>query len=96
MIRSSQKRQFAESVGMFLLGVTIGILPLSLGAALKTMGVRLHPYGMHPNTHGFAPGLFESNIRPKKKKRHPKDVSSFSGVDNGIRTHDLQSHNLTR
>ena len=67
----------------------------------------LHPYRMHLTNHGFSPGMFftppavgsaSSNpiITQKKKKRHPKDVSSFSGVDNGIRTHDLQSHNLTR
>ena len=26
----------------------------------------------------------------------PKGIGIFYGVDNGIRTHDLQSHNLTR
>ena len=37
--------------------------------------------------------LFESHL--PHKKEHPLGVL-FYGVDNGIRTHDLQSHNLTR
>ena len=31
-----------------------------------------------------------------KKNLIRKDEVSFYGVDNGIRTHDRQSHNLTR
>ena len=42
-------------------------------------------------------GFYLSNpISTQKKRDTQKGVSSFSGVDNGIRTHDLQSHNLTR
>ena len=32
----------------------------------------------------------------EKKKHSEWSASFFHGVDNGIRTHDLQSHNLTR
>ena len=39
--------------------------------------------------------LVESPIHPIKKPE-AKASGFFYGVDNGIRTHDLQSHNLTR
>ena len=42
----------------------------------------------------FLHGL--SNPIIHKNNRHPKGTGCFYGVDNGIRTHDLQSHNLTR
>ena len=41
-------------------------------------------------------GPLSSNPIIDKKNRYPKGTGSFYGVDNGIRTHDLQSHNLTR
>ena len=37
-----------------------------------------------------------SNPIIAEKRSTPNGVLLFSGVDNGIRTHDLQSHNLTR
>ena len=37
---------------------------------------------------------FESDIH-SIKQRHPYGMPLFYGVDNGTRTHDLQSHNLT-
>ena len=43
-----------------------------------------------------AVALFESHYPPDSiKNGHPFRVSIFYGVDNGTRTHDLQSHNLT-
>ena len=42
----------------------------------------------------FLNGLSNPIIHKKNPIR--KDGVSFYGVDNGIRTHDLQSHNLTR
>ncbi len=41
----------------------------------------------------FSDPPFESHDR--HKKRTPFWVFFFYGVDNGTRTHDLQSHNLT-
>ena len=39
---------------------------------------------------------FESHIYLTKNTDTQKGIGIFYGVDNGIRTHDLQSHNLTR
>ena len=73
-------------------------LPTSLRDAVKDAGILPRPKKQSPDC--FLPRLrrgraFESHYPPHKKypRRKPRD---FYGVDNGIRTHDLQSHNLTR
>ena len=51
-----------------------------------------------PTAEKQATGLFFIGLSNPiiHKKRTPIRVFFFYGVDNGIRTHDLQSHNLTR
>ena len=53
--------------------------------------------GAEPQSTGLLHSIIRILLPPfRKRKDTPKGVFSFSGVDNGIRTHDLQSHNLTR
>ena len=64
-----------------------------------------HPCGVQSKAQGFSHGLktchwhvFLTAFRiPLSHKENPPQSGGFLyGVDNGIRTHDLQSHNLTR
>ncbi len=43
----------------------------------------------------FSFSAFRVPLSTPEKKRNPYGCLFFSGVDNGTRTHDLQSHNLT-
>ena len=74
-------------------------------------GQRHRFYEPQSLTFGFSPGLKKcpldtflprfarppsSNPMIHKKQGYRMVPLFFYGVDNGIRTHDLQSHNLTR
>ena len=82
-----------------------------LGVWSTIMELAYGPYGPQSAFHGFSHGLKTchwhvftpanagaglSNPCPFHKKYRGRSLGIFYGVDNGIRTHDLQSHNLTR
>ena len=85
-------------------------LPLYTGTVRVVLHLCQHPSGMPSKAQGFSHGLktvhrtvfapaspragLSNPIIPIKKDTHSGVF--FYGVDNGIRTHDLQSHNLTR
>ena len=75
-------------------------LPTSLWDAVSCTGI--FPRAKKVSTGHF---LTFASLRPpfriplstqEKQKTKAKALVFVSGVDNGIRTHDLQSHNLTR
>ena len=63
-------------------GHNVGCCRRSAGGKQQSTGL-LHLDGSNP-------------LSVHKKNPIRLDGGSFYGVDNGIRTHDLQSHNLTR
>ena len=64
-------------------------LGTKIGLPANKMNGSQQPYRLPSSVHGFSHGL-------TKNTDTQKGIGIFYGVDNGIRTHDLQSHNLTR
>ena len=75
-------------------------LPTSLWDAISCTGIlpraKKHATGMFLTFASLRPPFRIPYYPPRKRKNRGISLGFVSGVDNGIRTHDLQSHNLTR